>query len=335
MALVIAECCQNHLGDWAILKDMVWAAAEVGADIVKVQSMLAADLVRRERFEEGVVRDGRTLVLCRPFEPGARACRGELDAALALVDGMRQAELSDELHHRFVEECGKAGVEPLTTVFSQSRIPFLASLPWRRIKVASYDCASVPMLRTLAERFDHLFISTGATYDSEVADAARALTGRSFTFLHCVTIYPTPLDALDLARMEWLRQFTPSVGFSDHTLVARDGLKASLAALWLGADVIERHFTLLPPEQTKDGPVSIGPESLGALVRYARAARGDLEAAVREQVGELQPLVGRAQRALSPEEELNRDYYRGRFASLQGGRVIYNWEPLGSDDAAE
>ena len=60
MALVIAECCQNHLGDWAILKDMVWAAAEVGADIVKVQSMLAADLVRRGRVEGGVVRDGRT-----------------------------------------------------------------------------------------------------------------------------------------------------------------------------------------------------------------------------------------------------------------------------------
>lgn len=321
MALVIAECCQNHLGDWSVMKDMVWAAAAAGADAVKVQSMRAADLVRRERFEDGVVRDGRTMVLRRPFQPE--------------LDRMRQAELSDELHHRFIEECRKAGVEPLTTVFSQSRIPFLASLPWRRIKVASYDCASVPMLRTLAERFDHLFISTGATFDAEVADAARALTGRSFTFLHCVTIYPTPLDALDLARMEWLRQFTPSVGFSDHTLVARDGLKASLAALWLGADVIERHFTILPPEKTKDGPVSIGPELLATLVRYARAARADLEAAVREQVGELQPLLGRAQRVLSPEEELNRDYYRGRFASLQGGRVICNWEPLGGDDGAE
>lgn len=283
--------------------------------------MLAADLVRRERFEEGVVRDGRTVVLRRPFEPE--------------LERMRRAELSDELHHRFIEECGKAGVEPLTTVFSQSRIPFLASLPWRRIKVASYDCASVPMLRALAGRFDHLFISTGATYDAEVADAAHALAGRSFTFLHCVTIYPTPLGALDLARMEWLRQFTPSVGFSDHTLVARDGLAGSLAALSLGADVVERHFTLLPPEKTKDGPVSIGPDLLAALVRYARAPWADLEAEVRERVGELQPLLGRAQRALSPEEELNRDYYRGRFASLQGGRVIYNWEPLGSDDGAE
>ena len=198
--------------------------------------------------------------------------------------------------------------------------------------MASYDCASYPLLRDLMKHSDHLYISTGATYDEEVEKAAQVLGQHSYTFLQCVTIYPTPLEALNLWRMEFLRQFTPRVGFSDHSLVARDGLKASLVALWLGADVVEHHFTLLPSDATKDGPVSINPEQLKTLVSFAHMPQEDLKRVVQEQVGDHRFMLGTARRKLSPPEELNRDYYRGRFASRVRDRVVENCEELPVDE---
>jgi sialic acid synthase SpsE len=318
MAIIIAECCQNHKGDLGLLKEMIWAAAEAGADYAKIQSMLADELTYRERFEEGLSEDGIQKAIKRPYQPE--------------YGRLKPMDLDDATYHWFIEECQKAGIKPLTTVFTRSRNVFLASLPWREFKVASYDCASYPLLRDLTKHSDHLYISTGATYDAEVEKAAQVLGRHSYTFLHCVTIYPTPLEALNLRRMEFLRQFTPSVGFSDHSLVARDGLKAALVALRLGADVVERHFTLLPPDATKDGPVSINAEQLRALVSFAHMPQADLEGAAQEQVGDYRCMLGSAHRKLSPDEELNRDYYRGRFASRVRGRVVYNWEELPIDE---
>jgi sialic acid synthase SpsE len=235
-------------------------------------------------------------------------------------------DLDDDAHRWFVEECARAGIRPLTTVFTRGRVPFLASLPWNAVKVASYDCASYPLLEDLKGQFAHLFVSTGATEDDEIESAARLLAEVSFTFLHCVTIYPTPLDKLHLARLEWLRRWAPSVGFSDHTLVARDGLKAAVAALYLGADVIERHYTVLPRERVRDGPVSVDPAELRALVEFARRPRGELHDYVRREIPELEAMLGTVHRNLSEDELLNRDYYRGRFASRIGDEVIYNWQ---------
>lgn len=312
MRTIIAEFCQNHKGDLTLLKEMVWAAAEAGATYAKIQSMLADDLASRERFEEGLWEEGKQVAIRRPYQPE--------------YERLKPMDLSDEAHRLFAEECQRAGIKPLTTIFSRSRIPFVASLGWPAVKVASYDCASFPMIRELRERFQHLLISTGATYDSEIEKTARLLSGHSFTFLHCVTIYPTPLDELHLARMEYLRQFTPSVGLSDHTLVARDGIKAAIAAMSMGADVVERHFTVLSPEETKDGPVSIGPAELKQLVEFSRMEDAELHDYVEREIPEYEKMIGLAHRPLSQVEELNRDYYRGRFASRVGDEIIYNWE---------
>lgn len=311
MARVIAEFCQNHRGNLDMLKKMVRAAAEAGADYAKIQSMLADDLVYRERFEEGKVEGGKQVVIKRPYKPE--------------YERLKPMDLSDEAHQLFIDECKAAGIKPLTTVFSRSRIPFLATLPCKEIKVPSYDCASFPMIRELKERFDHLFISTGATYDHEIEQTAQILKGHSFTFLHCVTVYPTPLDVMNLARMNYLRKFTPQVGFSDHSLVERDGLKAAIAALYLGADVVERHFTIIDRGLTKDGPVSVDPVQLKELVGYARMKKSELEEYVRK-ISEFKQMIGSEQPRLSHEELLNRDYYRGRFASRVGGQIVFNWE---------
>ena len=311
MVKIIAEFCQNHRGNLDTLKGMVRTAAEAGADYAKIQSMRADDLVYRDRFEEGKVEGGKQVAIKRPYK--------------AEYQRLKPMDLSDEAHNVFIDECKSAGIKPLTTVFSRTRIPFLASLPWLEIKVPSYDCASFPMIRELAERFDHLFISTGATHDDEIEETAKILKKHSFTFLHCVTVYPTPLDRMNLARMSYLRKFTKSVGFSDHSLVERDGLKASIAALYLGANVIERHFTILDRTLTKDGPISIDPTQLKELVAYAKMSKNELEGLV-QKIPEFDKMKGVKRPALSPEELLNRDYYRGRFASRVKGSIVFNWE---------
>jgi sialic acid synthase SpsE len=310
--VIIAEFCQNHKGDREVLSDMIWAAAEAGATFAKVQSMLADDLTFRQRFETGAWEGERQVTIKRPYQPE--------------YERLKPMDMSDDDHVWFAEECRQAGIKPLTTVFSRSRTPFIASLGWEAVKIASYDCASLPMLSELKANFEHLFISTGASYEDEIQQAADLLQGTEFSFLHAVTIYPTPLHEFHLARMQHLRQFTDSVGLSDHSLVARDGIKASLVALSLGANVIERHFTILPADATKDGPVSIDPAQLKQLVDFSLLPIRIQSEIVRLEIPEYEQTLGLSTRDLSPAEEINRDYYRGRFASRVGDEMVYNWE---------
>jgi N,N'-diacetyllegionaminate synthase len=310
MATIIAELCQNHNGDETLLNEMVHAAAESGADYAKIQSMLADDLTFRERFETGLWEGDRQVAIKRPYQ--------------AEYDRLRPMDVDDDAHHRFIEQCRIAGIKPLTTAFSRSRIPFLSTLGFDAIKVASYDCASEPFLNELKPHFDHIYVSTGSTYDSEIEKAAQILGDHPFSFLHCVTIYPTPIGEMHLNRLDYLRRLTSSVGFSDHSLVARDGIKASAVAIHLGADVVERHFTILAPDESRDGPVSINPAQLAELVDVGKMGSSQREDYIKQEVGDFSVMMGSTERSLSETELLNRDYYAGRFASRVGDALIYN-----------
>lgn len=309
---IIAELCQNHNGDIDIMKDMVREASKAGATHAKIQTIFADELSFRERFEEGIKEEGVVKAIKRPYKPEYERLKG--------------LELDEEGHSTFIKECAKYNIEPLTTVFTRIRIPFVKKLGFKEVKVASYDCGSFTMIKELRDNFEHLYISTGATFDEELHKTAKILRGSSYSFLHCVTIYPTPLNLLNLSRMKYLRNFSEEVGFSDHTLTMRDGIKASVAAIFFGADLIERHFTILNENQTKDGPVSINPEQLKELVEFSKMEREELESFVKKNIPEFKDMIGVGKSGLSEEELLNRDYYRGRFASKVKGKVIYNWE---------
>jgi N,N'-diacetyllegionaminate synthase len=310
---IIAEACQNHNGDREVLKRMIHQAAENGADYVKIQSIRAKEVTYRERFEQGVIGpDGTTVAIKRPYA--------------AEVERMRRLELSLDDEAWFVDECLRAGVCSMTTVFSRATASEIRDLGFDAVKIASYDCASFPLLRDVRRWWSHLVVSTGASYDPEIEEAAQVLREGSFTFLHCVTIYPTPVHELNLKRMSWLRRFAPRVGLSDHSHVATDGIWASKIALALGADAIERHFTVLGAADTKDGPVSITPPHLRDLRAFADRSRQERMEIVRREYTGWEQALGRIRRPLSPPELLNRDYYRGRFASKLGDRFVYNWE---------
>jgi sialic acid synthase SpsE len=313
--ILIAECCQNHNGRREVLQRMIHEAAAAGADYVKIQALYSRDVTFRERFEEGLTAaDGTVETIRRPH--GAE------------VERLAGLDLSPDDERWFVEECWRAGVAPMITVFTRGEVERLGQLGFEAVKIASYDCASPPLLADVARQWARVFVSTGATYDDEIAAAAAVLRDVELTFLHCVTIYPTPLDQLHLRRMHWLRRFTPRVGFSDHTRTEDTGLRASQAALALGADVIERHFTVLGADETRDGPVSITPVQLAELRAFADLDRTERMARLVDAWPDWAEALGQARRDLSAAELLNRDYYAGRVASTVGDRVVFNWEDV-------
>lgn len=312
------EVCQNHNGDRDLLSDLIAGAADNGADFVKIQSMWSADLTKRDRFENGAVdSNGKTIAIKRPHDTE--------------FERLAKLDLSLEDHIFFIEECKKHGVIPMTTVFARHRVPQIGKLPWPRrvVKVASYDCASLPMLGELAEYFDEFIVSTGATHDGEIEKTAEYLRGigKQFSFLHCVTSYPNSLSMAHLSRMEWLRKFTPDSGWSDHSLVERDGIKLAKIAIMLGARYVERHLTILPAGASKDGPISIMPAMLKELSDFRNMPPALQKEIVTAEIPEWREALGVPSREMTETELLNRDYYRGRFASPDGnGGWIDNWE---------
>ena len=170
------------------------------------------------------------------------------------------------------------------------------------------------------------FISTGSTFDYEIQEAAKILEGSNYHFLHCTTIYPTPLKDLNLRRMDYLRRYTKNVGYSDHTKVEETEVIASKIALALGASCIERHFTILERDQTRDGPVSINPSELKELTDFAKLSRPEMIKQINAEYPEWEQTLGSITRVLTNEEILNRDYYKGRFASVIDGKHVNNWE---------
>lgn len=317
MTKIIVELCQNHNGDIKILDEMISAAADSGAEIVKVQSMLSKELTHRKKFDDGLIdADGKITVIKRPYQ--SEYLR------------LKNLDLDDEAHYKFIELCYKYKVEPMTTVFTRSRINFLEKLKFNKIKVASFDCASFKLIEELSQStFSEIIVSTGCTYDDEIEKTVDILkkSGKIFSLLHCVSIYPTPLEEANLERINYLREFTDNVGLSEHSNPEQNGLKISIASLLYNPNYIERHFTILKQDQSKDGPVSLNPIQLKFLISMAKKNINEIELYVKENIPEIKIIRGQMKRKLTSTELINRDYYRGRFASAgKNGSWIYNWE---------
>jgi len=314
MTKIIAELCQNHNGDIKVLEEMVHAAAESGAEYAKIQSMLSKDLTHRKRFDEGLIEGGEIRVKKRPYD--------------AELDRLSKLDLNDDQHHLFLEICSKYKIKPMTTIFNRSRLKFIESLNFDLIKISSFDCASHKMIKEISNsKFKEIIVSTGCTYDHEIKKTSEILKDKDFTLMHCVSIYPTPLTEVHLERINYLRNFSKNVGMSEHSNSDKDGLKISISSLIYDVKYIERHFTILPKDQTKDGIVSLDPKELKLLCDMSKKSKTEISNYISENIKEFDQMKGLKQRELSADELLNRDYYRGRFASFnQEGEAIYNWE---------
>jgi N,N'-diacetyllegionaminate synthase len=259
---LVAEIGANHAGDMDLAVRMIEAAAKSGASWVKFQSW------RAETLREG--------------------------EAHPAYNWYVQSQLSDDDHRRLIAACQANNVQFLTTCFDLKRVEFLGSLGLSTIKIASPDLTSHTMIKELRRRFDHLIVSTGMSYDAEIEETAALLKDTSFTFMHCVSMYPTPLEAVNLERMDWLRTFTPSVGFSDHTM----GTPAPMLAAARGAAFIEKHFTLSRYLPGRDQAISCEPHEFKQIADYALL---------------VEQMMGQAHPPLSEKEQQLRPPYIGKW----------------------
>jgi|TARA_B110000483_G_scaffold224075_1_gene282522 sialic acid synthase SpsE len=312
----IAELCQNHNGSYKNLKKMTIECAKSGADIIKLQYIMSNTLSFRPQFEEGLKKGKQIISIKRPY--------------LEEVKRLKKLEIKNSDLKKFVKLCNSLNVEPAITCFTRQDVNIINKIGFKTVKIASYDCASFQLLRDVKNKFNKIIVSTGATFDNEIKKAANILKGKNFTFLHCVTIYPTPLESVNLERINFLKKFTNKVGFSDHSLgFIKNRNLASMMAVYLGAEYIERHITILDKDKTKDGKVSIQPEDIRKIKTFSSLSKSkQLNFLKKNFEFNIERLRGHKYRKLTKEEILNRDYYKGRFISKIGSREIYNWEEV-------
>lgn len=250
---IIAEAGVNHNGDMALAKRLVEVAAQAGADAVKFQTFQADKLSTHSAPKAAYQREAGEV--------------GESQHAM-----LKKLELNREDHLELIAYCAEQGIEFLSTGFDTDSLDMLNELGVSRFKIPSGEITNLPYLRHVAALGKPLILSTGMSDLGDIEAALAVLTqaGCALTqihVLHCTTAYPTPAAEVNLRAMNTVAQaFGVAVGYSDHTL----GTEVSIAAVALGARVIEKHFTL---DRTLPGPdhkASLEPQELKALVSAVR-----------------------------------------------------------------
>jgi len=251
--LVIAEAGVNHNGELSLAKRLIDVAAEAGADMVKFQTFSADRLV--------TVSAGKAEYQSHTTEAS------ETQHAM-----LRRLELSAGMHHELIEHCRLRRIEFFSTGFDTQSVDFLAQLGFTRFKIPSGEITNLPYLRHVGSFGKPIILSTGMATLGDIEAALDALERAGarrdqITVLHCNTEYPTPMVDVNLRAMLTIGEaFGVAVGYSDHTL----GIEVPIAAVALGATVIEKHFTL---DRTLSGPdhqASLEPNELLAMVRAIR-----------------------------------------------------------------
>lgn len=252
--LIIAEAGVNHNGDMALAKGLIAAAAQAGADLVKFQTFIAAKIISRSA-------------------PKAEYQKGATDPQESQQEMVRKLELTRENHLELIAECEKHGIGFFSTAFDKDSINLLEELGGSMIvKVPSGELTNLPYLRYLTRHGKQVLLSTGMANLGEIEAAINVVeqggTPREkITVLHCTTEYPTPMEDVNLRAMVNIgKAFGVSIGYSDHT----PGIEVPIAAVALGAAVIEKHFTLDRNLPGPDHRASLEPDELKAMVQGIR-----------------------------------------------------------------
>ena len=256
---IIAEAGVNHNGDLAMAKEMARVAKECGADIVKFQTAVPELVVSR-------------------FARKAEYQKQTTDAGESQLDMIRRLHFSFEGHKELKEYCDSIGIQYLSAPFDIPSVRFLGSLNLPLIKIPSGEITNLPYLEEVGRLHTPVLLSTGMSTLGEITDALGVLDDNGCpeaTILHCNTQYPTPYEDANLtAMMELFEQFGLPVGLSDHT----PGWECDVAAAVLGAQAIEKHFTLDKSLPGPDQKASLDPAEFRAMVdavRHTEAALGD------------------------------------------------------------
>ena len=245
-----------------------------GADICKIQSIKSDSLTKREEYES------------------FRKYSDEYQRFKSL-------ELSFDDEKKFVEICRENKIEPMTTIFSPDDYDYFNSLGYDYLKLSGYSMKAFDYgLKLDKFNFKYLIFSTSSLTLSEIKECIKNLKRVDFTMLHCICIYPTPFEKSNLQNINYYKQLHNSIGLSDHSNPYEDNLLSSKLGIFQGIDVLERHFTILGKDETRDGKVSITPDMLFELKRFGNLSKD-------KQYEELNEFTD--------EQKFNHNYYRGRF----------------------
>lgn len=259
--LIIAEAGVNHNGDINLAKQLIDVASAAGADFVKFQSF-SADRQVTQTAKKADYQIQTT---------GSSESQHEM---------LSRLELTAAMHHELIEHCKKRNIAFLSTGFDIESVDLLLNLGQELFKIPSGEITNLPYLRHIGRLGKKVILSTGMSTLGDIESAIDVLehagTPRSnLTVLHCTTEYPTPMSEVNLRAMQTIRTaFDVAVGYSDHS----QGIEVSIAAVALGASVIEKHFTLDHNLSGPDHKASLEPDQLRAMIdacRNVEIALGD------------------------------------------------------------
>ena len=273
---VIAEAGVNHNGDLELARRLIDAAAEAGADAIKFQTFKADRLV----------------TAAAPKADYQKAATGAEESQHAML---RRLELSEAAHAELQAHAGQRGLIFLSTPFDEESADLLAAMQLPAFKISSGELTNLPFLEHVARLGKPLLVSTGMATLDEVRDAVAIIRAAPLALLQCVSNYPAQPADTNLRAMQTMRaEFGVPVGYSDHTL----GNDIALAAVALGACIIEKHLTL---DRTLPGPdhaASAEPAELSALIRGIRAVESALGDGVKQPAASEAGVAAVARRSL-------------------------------------
>ncbi len=256
---IIAEAGVNHNGSLDLALRLVDAAKASGADAVKFQTFQADKLATRSAHKA-------------PYQERTTS------TAESQFEMLQRLELDAAAHQSLIDHCHQIGIQFLSSPFDKQSADLLATMEVPMYKVPSGELTNLPFLQHLARKGRPLIVSTGMSTLGEVEEAVQVLQaagGSHLTLLHCVTEYPAPYAEVNLRAMQTLKSaFGLPVGYSDHTT----GIEIAIAAVALGAEVIEKHFTLDRSLPGPDHAASLEPIELQRMVtaiRHVEAALGN------------------------------------------------------------
>ena len=252
--LIIAEAGVNHNGDMEMAKQLIDVAADAGVDYVKFQTFKSEKLVSKNAEKASYQKENTG------------------DSSESQLKMLQKLELSETDHLELIAYCKSKNIKFLSTAFDVESIDFLNKLNIDLFKIPSGELTNYPYLEKIGSLEKPIIISTGMATLDEIGQAMAVLLRNGalrhqITILHCNTEYPTPMEDVNLNAMETIAEtYSVAIGYSDHTL----GIEVPIAAVALGATVIEKHFTL---DKTLPGPdhkASLEPSELKAMVKAIR-----------------------------------------------------------------
>ncbi|MFP4384626.1 MAG: N-acetylneuraminate synthase family protein [Spirochaetia bacterium] len=300
---IIAEIGTGHGGDIGRAAELISAAGECGADIVKFQAVIADEILHPQ--SGNVQLPGGSVHLYRRF---------------------KQTERSADFYRRLKEETEKRGLIFLCTPFGPASASMLAEIDPRSYKIASPELNYFPLLRQTAKYGKPLILSTGVSRLSDIEEALQVIKSaghrEDITLLHCVTAYPAPEEQYNVSLIPLLAAlFGVNTGVSDHSL---DPVLVPVAAVSAGAVMIEKHFTLDKSGPGLDDPVALDPEGFSRMTSRVREAEREQEKGLprlREEYGadRVSRVMGTGRKELPPAEA---DNYRTTNRSIHALRKI-------------